>query len=176
MSKIGRPTKDYTGLVIGKLTLLYRVKCTTKGAHWEARCECGNTLKVRVTRLVREGSPYSCGCSHPLLKHGMSHEPTYNSWQCMKSRCTNPKAKGYDNYGGRGIKVCKRWFDSFENFLADMGERPRGMTLERVDNSRGYSPDNCKWASKKEQANNRRKRKTTGVRHLRITENVSVCG
>lgn len=89
------------------------------------------------------------------LSHGMSSTSTYRIWQAMFQRCTNPNHESYHLYGGRGIKVCKRWH-RFENFLADMGERPAGMSIERENNSKGYGPRNCRWATPREQSLNRR--------------------
>lgn len=88
-------------------------------------------------------------------KHGYSNTSTYNSWHNMIERCTNPNAKGFNNYGGRGITVCEEWMD-FTNFLKDMGEKPYGHSINRKDNNLGYCPENCTWSSPKEQANNKR--------------------
>ena len=123
-------------------------------ALWLCKCECGNMTTVKGTHL-RNGGTFSCGCWQQ--KHGLSTSLAYSSWCSMRNRCNNPNNIGYKWYGGRGITVCGRWME-FENFSADMGERPEGLTLERINNEEGYYPGNCKWATPKEQANNQRLR------------------
>lgn len=101
------------------------------------------------------------------MKHGHTlkgkYSPTYISWKAMRQRCRDPKYWQYSDYGARGIAVCERWRDSFANFLADMGERPAGRTLDRIDNSRGYEPENCRWATSEEQNQNKRAYQTHRV-------------
>jgi hypothetical protein len=125
-------------------------------------CDCGTQKKVLASSLVN-GSSLSCGCLHREKfrnrpRHGHSvggASPTFVSWQAMRARCSNPKHHNFKNYGGRGIKVCERWM-KFENFLADMGERPSGLTIERKDNDGDYTPTNCVWATPAQQMRNRR--------------------
>ena len=152
---------DLTGKVFGRLTVTgLSHKDKYRKIHWDLKCSCGELRKVSGSQL-RSGRTKSCGCLRreisrlQLTKHGMSRAPTYKSWQHMLERCHNQKSQDYHRYGARGIKVCDRW-KKFENFYEDMGEKPEGLTLERKDNSKGYFLNNCKWATRKEQARNRR--------------------
>lgn len=132
-----------------------------RGRLWEFRCDCGN-LFVGAASRVRQGHNKSCGCHASGVSkaiasstHGMSKTPTYTTWYGMLARCRNPNVTHFAEYGGRGISVCERWV-KFENFLADMGERPKNSTLDRVDVNGDYEPSNCRWASKAQQSRNKR--------------------
>lgn len=146
----------------GRLTVISRAEDSSAGkVQWRCCCTCGNYVTVLAQSLVA-GRTQSCGCWHrertskAHKKHGMYGHRDYWTWQDMWKRCTNERHRGWKDYGGRGIRVCKRWRD-FSNFVADMGPRPAGYLLDRRNNNGDYTPKNCRWASPSESARNTRR-------------------
>jgi len=152
------PNKEI-GKVYGKWTIIEFLGIHRKLQQFSVRCNCGFIGKHCAADL-RSGKSKQCSKCHNKenaknnITHGMSQTPLSKVWQAMLQRCSNPKATHYYRYGGRGIIVCERWL-KFENFYKDMGDRPEGMTLDRINNNGNYEPLNCRWVTHKENCNNR---------------------
>jgi len=176
---------DITGMKFGRWTVIRKVKSKSR-TRWLCRCECGTEKEIQGAGIT-SGRSKSCGCLRAELpmtnllksvtRHGKTNTPTWKSWWAMIKRCSYKNAINFERYGGRGISVCERW-KNFENFLADMGERPTGMSIDRINVDGNYEPSNCRWATALEQ--NRNTSKTVFVelsgKKLSIAEAAEIIG
>lgn len=171
---------DLTNKKFARLLVINRDFSANRTAFF-CQCDCGKVKSIRSAHLI-DGKIQSCGCLHSEraakriykmheknIKTGISNSPTYQSWCGMKQRCTNPRSNFFSYYGGRGIIICPRWIDSFENFLVDMGKKPHGHSLDRIDPNGNYEPNNCRWATRKQQQNNLRSNRVYEIYGRKLT-------
>ena len=175
---------DLSGCRFGRLLVLNRnsVQVRKGQVSWVCACDCGKVVDHPTSSSLNSGNTTSCGCfareqlANRNYKHGGSKRSEisreYRSWLHMKSRCLNNKDKSFNNYGARGIKICDRWLNSFENFLHDMGECPDGFELDRVDFNGDYEPSNCRWTTESIQSWNQRRQSnnTSGKEGVKFVE------
>lgn len=168
---------DIAGQVHGELHVLRPTEKRWCGrVIWRCKCSCGKYVDMAHCHILKYQHP-SCGCravpnnykhGHAVPKEGRRVSRTYASWAAMKNRCDDPKNEYYDGYGGRGIRYARRWA-TFENFLADMGECGKGLTIDRINKNGNYTKSNCRWADKRTQSNNRRNNIVLAFRGRRLT-------
>ena len=179
--KIPFPIEDITGLRFGRYFVeRYAGRDMRSKAKWLCICDCGDKRIVDGARL-KSGNSLSCGCyradrnSVTWRTKRQDHMDTYNTYAGMKDRCLNENSKPYPRYGGRGIKVCARWMESFDNFVADMGPRPKGLSIDRINNDGDYEPSNCRWANARTQVRNSTSAKLT-VEKVKIIRSLAKNG
>jgi hypothetical protein len=150
--------EDFSAVKFGRLTVIEQA-----GKIWLCRCDCGQ-LRFVASNSLKTGNTKSCGCFQKdqaaafcriRTKHGQTHTKEYKIWGSMKSRCYNSKSDSFDHYGKRGIQVCEKWLNSFDEFFRDMGKCPKGFQIDRIDNDKDYFPENCRWVDAKTNMRNR---------------------
>lgn len=165
------------GITVGRLTVIERVGSNRRhSALWRCKCSCGNETILPSGKLIGSVKTKSCGClfQESVTTHGKSRTRTYRIWQKMHARCYKPQQNGYEDYGGRGIKVCDKWH-TFEGFYEDMGDAPPERSIDRKDFNGNYCKENCRWATRKEQAQNTRRNRVVEVdgRKMLLTEAIA---
>jgi len=171
---------DLTGMTFGKLTVIERAPNRGRTVMWRCSCSCGKET-ITTAEGLKGGTVKSCGClraeaNRRRTRHGMSKSKLWDVWESMKSRCYNPNSTSYYNYGGRGISICSEWLNSFESFYSwaiDSGYH-EGLSIDRIDVNGNYEPANCRWATDKEQGNN--KRNSVWITHNGETHTISEWG
>ncbi len=158
----GNPVGDLIGRKFGRLVVIQRLENVNGHKVWLCKCDCGNEKECGSSNLVH-GGVKSCGClkresiRRIFTTHGMTKSPERMSWKAAKARCFNENSSKYPDYGARGITMCDRWKNSFQNFFDDMGPRPSGSSIDRINVDGNYEPGNCRWATVSDQATNKRR-------------------